>query len=100
MTPSPLVELTLVAPCGLLLALTRRRLGYPSPALTAWVVLGAAAVAGLLGPFDIGVQAILASIPVWVVAWRLARRPPAWNSLPRSYGSRAGVCPAVSCCGR
>ena len=78
MTPSSLMELPAVAPFGLPLALACRSLdrsGYPGPALVAWVALGAAAVAGLLGLFGIGVQSILVSLPVWVAAWRLARRP-------------------------
>lgn len=85
MTPSPLVELTLVAPCGLPLALACRRLGrsgHSGPTLVAWSVLGAAAVASLLGTLPAGAQALLASLPVWVVAWRLARRPPRLEHAP------------------
>ena len=76
--PLPVVELLLAAPFGLPLALACRSLdclGYPGPALVTWFALGAAAVAGLLGPFGIGVQALLVSLPVWLAAWRLARRP-------------------------
>ena len=72
-----LVELLPAAPCGLPLALACRtldRLGYPGPALVAWPALGAVAVADLLVPLPAGVQAILASLPVWVAAWRIARR--------------------------
>ncbi len=76
---SSLVELPAVAPFGLPLALACRRLGrlgYPGPALLACVALGGAvAVAGLLVPLPLGVQAILASFLVWVAAWRIARRP-------------------------
>ena len=87
MTPSSLVELSAVAPFGLPLALACRRmgrLGYPGPALVAWLALGAAAVAGLLGPFGIGVQAILACLPVWLAAWRLGRLPRGLESAPSS----------------
>ena len=87
MTPSSLVELSAVAPFGLPLALACRRmgrLGYPGPALVAWLALGAAAGAGLLGPFGIGVQAVLACLPVWLAAWRLGR-------LPRGPGIRPVV---------
>ena len=87
MTPSSLVELPAVAPFGLPLALACRRmgrLGYPGPALVAWLALGAAAAAGLLGLFDIGVQAILVSLPVWLAAWRLARLPRGLESAPSS----------------
>ena len=84
-SPSSLVELVPAAPYGLPLALACRsldRLGYPGPALVAWLALGAAAVAGLLGPFGIGVQAILACLPVWLAAWRLARRPRVPSLIP------------------
>ena len=78
MTPSSLMELPAVAPFGLPLALACRRLGrlgYPGPALVAWVALGAAAVANLLVPLPVGVQVILVSLPVWLAAWRLTPRP-------------------------
>ncbi len=78
MTPSSLMELPAVAPFGLPLALACRRLGrlgYPGPALVAWVALGAAAVAGLLVPLPAGVQVILVCLPVWLAVWRLARLP-------------------------
>lgn len=78
MTPASLVELPAAAPCGIPLALTCRRLarsGYPGPALMAWIALGGASAAGLLAQLAVGFQALLASLPVWVAAWRLARRP-------------------------
>ena len=78
MTPSSLVALPAVAPFGLPLALACRRLGrlgYPGPALVAWVALGAAAVAGLLVSLPVGVRAILVSLPVWLAVWRLTPRP-------------------------
>ena len=87
MRPPSLMELPAVAPFGLPLALACRhmgRLGYPGPALVAWFAFGAAAVAGLLGPFDIGVQAILACLPVCLAAWRLARLPRGLESAPSS----------------
>ncbi len=87
MTPSSLMELPAVAPFGLPLALACRRLGrlgYPGPALVAWVTLGAAAVAGLLTPLSAGVQALLVSIPVWVVVWRIAWRPLGLEFAPSS----------------
>ena len=91
--PSALVELLPAAPCGLPLALACRtldRLGYPGPALLAWVSLGLAAAAGLFIPLPAGVRAILASLPVWVAAWRLARRPCRleFAPLPRCPGWR------------
>ena len=76
-TPLVLVELSAVAPFAIPLALACRRLarsGYPGPSLMAWVLLGAA-VAGFFGPLPAGVQALLASLPVWVAAWRIERRP-------------------------
>ncbi|MCY4382610.1 MAG: hypothetical protein OXE44_05605 [Nitrospinae bacterium] len=92
-TPSSLVELPAAAPFGLPLALVCRRLGrlgYPGPALVAWVALGAAAVANLLVPLPVGVQAILASLPVWVAVWRLTPRPrgPGFAPSSRRPGSR------------
>ena len=87
MTPCSLVEFLAVAPFGLALALACRRmgrLGYPGPALVAWLALGAAAAAGLLGPFDIGAQAILACLPAWLAAWRLGRLPRGLESAPSS----------------
>ena len=86
-TPSTLVELTLAAPCGIPLALACRRmsrLGYPGPALLAWLALGVAAVAGLLGQVAVGFQALLVSLPVWPVAWRLGRRPRGLEFVPSS----------------
>ena len=76
--PLAALELLLAAPCGLPLALACRRLyrsGYPGAALLAWLALGAASAAGLLGQVAIGVQALLAGLPVWVAAWRLTRPP-------------------------
>ena len=76
--PSSFVELLLIAPFGLPLALACRRLGrlgYPGPALVVWVALGAASVADLLVPLPAGVRAILISLPVWVAVWRLTPRP-------------------------
>ena len=87
MTPSSLMELPAVAPFGLPLALACRRLGrlgYPGPALVAWLALGAASVAGLLVPLPVGVRAVLVCLPVWLAAWRLAR-------LPRGPGIRPFV---------
>ncbi|MCY4383986.1 MAG: hypothetical protein OXE44_12635 [Nitrospinae bacterium] len=78
MRSSSLVALSAAAPFGLPLALACRRLGhlgYPGPALVAWVALGAAAVAGLLVPLPAGVRAILVSLPVWLAVWRLTPLP-------------------------
>ncbi len=86
-TPSSLMELPAVAPFGLPLALACRRLGrlgYPGPALVAWVALGAAAVANLLVPLPVGVQVILVSLPVWLAAWRLTPRPRGLEFAPSS----------------
>ena len=72
------LELLPAAPCGIPLALACRRLarsGYPGPSLVAWLLLGAASVAGFLGPLPVGVQALLVSFPVWMAVWRLERRP-------------------------
>ena len=93
MTPSSLVALSAAAPCGIPLALGCRRLdrlGYPGPALVAWVALGAASAADLPGTLPVGVQAILACLPVWVVAWRLSRGPRSLEFAPSSRrpGSR------------
>ncbi len=77
-TPFALVELLLAVPFGIPLALACRRLtrsGYSGPALVAWLALGAASVADLPGTLPVGVQAVLASLPVWVAAWRLTPRP-------------------------
>lgn len=74
----PAAELLLATPLGLPLALASRRFarsGYPGPALVAWAALGVAVSAGSFGGFPGGVQAVLASLPVWVVVWRLERRP-------------------------
>ncbi len=76
-TPSSLMELPAVAPFGLPLALTCRRLnrsGYPGPALMAWLALGAASAGGLFGPLPVGVQALAACLPVWVLTWWLPPR--------------------------
>ncbi len=77
-TQFALVELLLAVPFGIPLALACRRLtrsGYPGPALVAWLALGAASVADLPGTLPVGVQAVLACLPVWVAAWRLTPRP-------------------------
>ena len=77
MTPLAGRELPVAAPCGVPLALACRRLGrlgYPGPALVAWVALGAASVADLLVPLPAGVRAILVSLPVWLAVWRLTPR--------------------------
>ena len=74
-------SLVVLAPCGLPLALGCRglwRLGRPR---TAWWLggsLGALTVAGsvfagLLGPVAIAAFALLASGPVWVAVWWVAR---------------------------
>ena len=58
-TPSSLMELPAAVPFGLPLALACRRLGrlgYPGPALLAWVSLGAVSVAGFFVPLPLGVQ--------------------------------------------
>ncbi len=92
MTPSVLVELTAVAPCGIPLALACKRLarsGYPGPALLAWVSLGVVSVAGFFGPLPAGVQAVLVSLPVWLAAWRVERRPRRPGlALPREWRGR------------
>ena len=92
-TPSSLMELPAAVPFGLPLALACRRLGrlgYPGPALLAWVSLGAVSVAGFFVPLPLGVQAILVSLPVWLTAWRLGRRPrgPGFAPSSRRPGSR------------
>ncbi len=93
MAPASLVELTLVAPCGLPLALACKRLarsGYPGPALVAWAALGAAALAGFFGPLPAGVQAVLVSLPVWLAAWRVERRSRRPGlALPREWRGRS-----------
>ncbi len=93
MAPASLVELAAVAPCGLPLALACRRLarsGYPGPALVAWLALGGAAVAGFFGPLPSSVQALLVSLPVWVAAWRVERRPRGPGlALPREWRGRS-----------
>ena len=93
MRSSSLVALSAAAPFGLPLALACRRLGrlgYPGPALVAWVALGAAAVADLPDTLPVGVQAVLVSLPVWLAAWRLAPRPRRLEFAPSSRrpGSR------------
>lgn len=83
-------ELLSAAACGVPLALACRRLsrsGYPGPALVAWLLLGAAAMVSFAGALPAGVQAVLASLPVWVVAWRLERRPSRLEFAP-SFGWR------------
>ncbi len=92
-TPLALVELLLVVPFGVPLALACRRLarsGYPGPALVAWLALGAASVADLPGTLPVGVQAVLASLPVWLAVWRLEWRPrrPGFDPRSRRAGSR------------
>ncbi len=77
-TPLATLELLLAAPFGLPLALTCRRLnrsGYPGPALMAWLALGAASAGGLFGPLPVGVQALAACLPVWVLTWWLPPPP-------------------------
>ena len=80
--PMMAASLVPVAPCGLPLALGSRwlwRVGYRR---TAWalgaifavVTVAASLVAGLLGPIAIAVYAIVLSLPVWALAWWLARR--------------------------
>ena len=91
--PFALVELVLAVPFGVPLALACRRLtrsGYPGTALVAWLALGAVAVADLPGALPVGVQAVLASLPVWVAAWRLTPRPrgPGFAPPSRRPGSR------------
>ena len=71
-------ELLPAAPCGLPLALACRSLarrGYPGAACMAWVVPGACAAAGLLGPLPVALQALAACLPVQAMAWGLERHP-------------------------
>ena len=80
--PMMLSSLVPVAPCGLPLALACRwlwRLGYREAAWAAGIGLGtlsvgAALVAGLLGPIAIALYALVLSFPVWIAGWWLARR--------------------------
>ena len=92
-TPLAVLELLPAAPCGIPLALACKRLalsGYPGPALLAWVSLGAVSVAGFFGPLPVGVQAILVSLPVWLAAWRIERRPRRPGlALPREWRGRS-----------
>ena len=77
-TALPVVELLPAAPCGLPLALACRRLArlrFPVTACMAWLVLGACASAGLLGPLPVAFQALAACIPVQAMVWRLEYRP-------------------------
>ena len=75
-------SLVVLAPCGLPLGLGCRMLWRLGRRRTAWwlgVPLGALTVAasvfaGLLGPVAIAAFALLASAPVWAVAWWIARR--------------------------
>ena len=77
-----IASLTVLAPCGLPLALGCRRLWrlrYRRAAWIAWIGLGAATVAaslvaGLLGPVAIAIYAIVLSLPVWIAWWWLVRR--------------------------
>ena len=97
MTLPAALELLSAAPCGVPLALAGRRLArsrYPGPALVAWAVLGLAAVAGSLGALPAGVQALLASVPVWVVVWRLERRPRRLEFAPSFEWRERGSSPA------
>ncbi len=74
-------SLALLVPCGLPLALGCRclwRLGYRRSAWAVGIGLGvvttmAAVFAGLFGPLAIAVCAVVISLPVWIVWWRLAR---------------------------
>ncbi len=92
MAPASLVELVAVAPCGMPLALACKRLarsGYPGPALVAWAALGGAAVAGFSGTLPTGDQSLLLSLPAWVAAWRVERRPRRPGlALPREWRGR------------
>ena len=82
MLPMLAGSLVLVAPCGLLLALGRRRvwrLDYRRGAGWAWIGLGAvtvaaSVVAGLLGPVALALYAVVLSLPVWAAWWWLAHR--------------------------
>ena len=75
-----MVSLAVLAPCGLPLALGRRRLwrlGYRRGARWAGIALGAVTVAasvfaGLHGPVAIAVCAVVFSVPAWAAWWWLA----------------------------
>ena len=96
--PMAMSSLVPVAPCGLPLALACRRLwrlGYRRVAWTVGTVLGAftvaaTLVAGLLGPIAILVFAVVISLPVWVAAWRLGRRPRGLEFAPSSRRPGSG----------
>ena len=75
-------SLVLVAPCGLPLALGRRRLWRLGYRRCAWwtgaglgaLTVAASVIAGLLGPVAIALYAIVLSLPVWIGWWWLVRR--------------------------
>lgn len=69
MAPTMVLSFLPVAPCGLPLAMSCRRLRWLGRRRTAWTAgigLGAAIVAGLLGPVAVAVHAVVLSVPVWV----------------------------------
>ena len=77
-----ILQLAMIAPCGLALTLACRllwRRGYRRAAWTAMVVLApvtawASLFAGLLGPIAIAIYATVLSLPVWLAAGILRRQ--------------------------
>ena len=81
--PHAFRSLLVVAPAGLPLALACRRLHRKGFRVTAWAAMAMLAVvtvaatlaAGLLGPAAIIIYALLLSLPVWLAALLLRRKP-------------------------
>ena len=82
MVPMMILQLAVIAPCGLPLALACRRLSRKGYTRAAWIAMGvlapvtiwASLFAGLLGPVAIALYAGILSLPVWIAATILKSR--------------------------
>ena len=79
MVPMMILQLAVIAPCGLPLALACRQLSRKGYTRAAWTAMGvlapvtiwASLFAGLLGPIAIALYAGISSLPVWIAALAL-----------------------------
>ena len=82
MVPMMILQLAVIAPCGLPLALACRQLSRKGYTRAAWIAMGvlapvtiwASLFAGLLGPIAIALYAGISSLPVWIAAIVLRSR--------------------------
>ena len=82
MLPMMILQLAVIAPCGLPLALACRQLSRKGYTCAAWIAMGvlapvtiwASLFAGLLGPIAIVLYAGILSLPAWIAAIVLRSR--------------------------